>query len=65
MQEGLQQGFQQGQAALILRLLKRRVGEIPPEIQTQISGLSIEQLEQLGEATLDFSNLTDSSHFFL
>jgi Domain of unknown function (DUF4351) len=41
--------------ALILRQLTRRVGELPKRSLTQINALSIEQLEALGEALLDFT----------
>lgn len=44
-----------GKLSLILRLLTRCVGELPPAVQTQIEVLSLEQLESLGEALLDFT----------
>jgi predicted transposase YdaD len=52
-------GIEQGQRSLILRLLARRVGEVPEAAQSQIDALSLIQLESLGEALLDFSNLAD------
>ncbi len=45
--------------SLILRLLNRRVGEFPELLQRQIQVLSLEQLEALGDALLDFSSLAD------
>jgi predicted transposase/invertase (TIGR01784 family) len=45
--------------SLILRLLNRRVGEFPEALQRQIQVLSLEQLEALGDALLDFSSLAD------
>jgi predicted transposase YdaD len=59
IQQGLQQGLQQGESNLILRLLSRRVGVIPAEVQAQIRGLVIDRLEALAEALLDFENLED------
>ncbi|NJO77000.1 MAG: DUF4351 domain-containing protein, partial [Leptolyngbyaceae cyanobacterium RM1_406_9] len=59
LQEGLQQGLQQGELSLVLRQLSRRVGEIPVELKAQIQALSLSQLEELGEALLDFSSLED------
>lgn len=47
------------QGSLILRLLKRRVGEVPEPLRTQIEALPIDQLEALGEALLDFSGMAD------
>ncbi len=59
LQKGEQRGLQQGEVALILRQLKLRFGDINPELQEQIRGLSIPQLEGLAEALLDFSSQTD------
>ncbi len=60
LREGLQEGLQQGLQAevnLIVRQLTRRLGTVPPALQNQIQALSIAQLEDLGEALLDFSGL--------
>jgi predicted transposase/invertase (TIGR01784 family) len=58
-QEGKQEGKQEGEKNLILRLLHRRIGEIDSLLIERITGLSIEQLENLGEALLDFSSVAD------
>jgi predicted transposase YdaD len=58
-QEILQEGEQRGEKSLILRQLTRRIGSITPDLETQIRNLSIEQLESLGEALLEFSEPTD------
>jgi predicted transposase/invertase (TIGR01784 family) len=58
-QEGRQEGLIEGQIALILRQIARRTGEIPPEIQTRIQQLSLEQLDDLGEILLDFTSQED------
>ncbi|WP_299410968.1 Rpn family recombination-promoting nuclease/putative transposase [Acaryochloris sp. IP29b_bin.148] len=57
--EGRQQGRIEGERALILRLLSRQIGSIPPNLQAQIESLSAEKLEILGEALLDFVKLAD------
>jgi hypothetical protein len=59
MQQGVQQGVQQGELTLVLRLLTCRVGGISPDIEAQIRTLSLNQLETLGEALLDFSQSSD------
>ncbi len=46
--------MQKGERALILRQLTRRVGNVPESLQTQIEALSLTQLEDLGEALLEF-----------
>ena len=58
-QEGLQEGLQEGEQNILLRLLKRRFGEIAPDLEQRITSLSIPQLEALVDAQLDFSNLDD------
>jgi hypothetical protein len=50
---------QRAEQSLILRLLTRKVGEISEAARSQIQALSIADLEALGEALLDFSDLTD------
>ena len=45
--------------SLIFRQLTRRVGELPQEIRQRVENLSLEQLENLGEALLDFNSMTD------
>lgn len=45
--------------SLILRLLHRRVGELPEAIRLQVVALSLSHLEALGEALLDFTELKD------
>jgi predicted transposase/invertase (TIGR01784 family) len=58
-EEGRQEGRQEGEKKLIIRLLNRRLGEIDALLIERIAGLSIEQLENLGEALLDFSSVAD------
>ena len=59
LEEGRQEGRQEGERSLILRLLTRRVGELSEELRSRIETLSLEQLENLGEALLDFSSLSN------
>lgn len=61
MQESViyQDILQTGELSLVLRQLNRRVGTVPPELQTQIRALPLAQLESLGEALLDFSAMED------
>jgi heme oxygenase len=52
-------GFERGERSLILRLLVRRMGVLSNPIQAQVEALSLEQVEALGEALLDFTDLAD------
>jgi predicted transposase YdaD len=61
-EEGIQEGEGRGEQrekSLILRQLTRRVGELPEDVRQQVEALPLEQLENLGEALLDFSSMAD------
>ncbi|MCC5643944.1 DUF4351 domain-containing protein [Nostoc sp. CHAB 5824] len=56
---GYERGKQEQGQTLVLRLLQKRVGELPQEVRGRIETLSLEQLEALGEALLDFTAIED------
>jgi hypothetical protein len=58
-QIGIQEGQREGELNFALRLLTRRFGTIAPETEAQVRGLSLQQLTELGDALLDFSQLSD------
>ena len=58
-QEALQEGRQEGEVSLVLRQLARRVGPISADVEARIRALSLPRLEALGEALLDFSEVSD------
>lgn len=60
-----QKGEQQGESRLILRLLKKRFGEINEETSSEIQNLSIEDLESLGEDFLEFDSLEDLENWLM
>jgi predicted transposase/invertase (TIGR01784 family) len=63
--QGREEGRREEAVSLILRLLNRRLGEISSTLSQQIRELSLEQLETLGEALLDFTSLTDLTAWLL
>ncbi|MCZ8064519.1 MAG: DUF4351 domain-containing protein [Microcystis sp. LE17-20D] len=58
-QEIKEEGRQEGAVNLLLRLLNRRIGGIAAELSAKLSSLSLENLENLGEALLDFQSVED------
>jgi predicted transposase/invertase (TIGR01784 family) len=56
--KGLERGLQQ-ERSLVVRLLTKKLGNLTPNIQSRISELSIDRVESLGEALLDFTSISD------
>ena len=57
--QGRQEGRQEGELEMALRLLRRRCGAISAEQEDRIRALSLERLEALAEALLDFKSPAD------
>jgi predicted transposase/invertase (TIGR01784 family) len=55
-QEIIERGKREEALSFTMRLLTRRIGEVAPDLQTQIQNLTTPQLEELGVALLDFNN---------
>jgi predicted transposase YdaD len=55
--EGLMEGRREEAYSLTMRLLNKRFGTLPIDLQSQISALPINQIELLSEAILDFDSL--------
>jgi hypothetical protein len=52
-----------GERSLVQRQLTRRLGELPEAIVVSLDGLSIDDLDQLGEALLDFTSIDNLTHW--
>jgi Domain of unknown function (DUF4351) len=59
LQAAEQQGEVKEQQELVFRQLKRRVGSISVDLEARVKALPLAQLEELGEALLDFSSIAD------
>ena len=57
-QRGLQRALER-EKSVILRQVRRRVGELTPSMEERIRALSISKLEDLAEALLDFASPAD------
>jgi hypothetical protein len=55
----MEEGIVKGEKALTIRLLTKKVGNLSPELLARVSGLSVEQVEALAEALLDFKHVGD------
>ena len=64
LKEGLEQGLRQEGVNLVLRLIRRRFGAVSSTTQMQIEGLSTPDLENLAEALLDFTEISDLEQWF-
>ncbi|MBO1068405.1 MAG: Rpn family recombination-promoting nuclease/putative transposase [Dolichospermum sp. DEX189] len=58
-QEAKQEGRQDGEMILLIRQLSKRFGKLKDIYIENINSLNIEQLEKLGEALLDFTDIND------
>jgi predicted transposase YdaD len=58
-EEGREEGKQEEALSFVMRLLIRRLGTVEPELEAQIRKLATQELEELGEALLDFSEPAD------
>ena len=58
-QEIIERGKREEALLFIMRQLTRRIGTITPELRAQIQNLTVAQLEELGEALLDFNNVSN------
>ncbi|NJK54032.1 MAG: Rpn family recombination-promoting nuclease/putative transposase [Leptolyngbyaceae cyanobacterium SU_3_3] len=59
IREAKEEGREEEAANLVIRLLTKRFGELSEDLRSTISGLSLSMLEELGEALLDFTSLSD------
>jgi predicted transposase YdaD len=57
--KGKAEGIQEGEASLVVRQLRHRIGEVDSALEARVRSLSVAQLEALGEALLDFSSRND------
>jgi hypothetical protein len=59
LEEGRVEGRVEGEQKLVIQLLNHRIGEIEPALIEQVRQLSVEQMEQLALALMDFSTMAD------
>lgn len=57
-EEGREEG-REATANIIIRLLTKRLGELPQEVRSLVAGLPLPTLAELGEALLDFTSVAE------
>lgn len=57
--QGMAQGITEGKETLVVRQIRRRLGAVPAQAAARLPLLSAEQLDELGEALLDFETAAD------
>jgi len=57
--EGKAEGRVEGEVRVVLRQLERRCGVLPPPLLERVRALSLERLEALAEALLEFNGAAD------
>jgi len=64
-QEGRMSGLHDGKEQLIIRQINRRIGDVDTMLSSRIAKLTPPQLDDLGEALLDFTNIADLEHWLI
>jgi predicted transposase/invertase (TIGR01784 family) len=64
LREGRAEGRSIEGKALVLKQLIRKLGNLSPEVTAKVNALSLEGLEALGEALLDFTSAEDLESWF-
>jgi hypothetical protein len=59
IERGMERGLHEGMERIVMRLIRKRLGLISEEIEARIAKLSSEQLSDLSETLLDFTNRAD------
>jgi predicted transposase YdaD len=61
--EGESIGEARGETRMLMRLINCRFGAVDAQITARLQQLNVSQLEELGEALLDFTSLADLEQF--
>ena len=59
VRQGVEQGRLDGERALVLRLVQRRFGEVPPSVHKRLQSAAQHQLETWADRVLDADSLDD------
>ena len=68
MERGMERGIERGierEISFVIRLLNCRFGQITPDVEQQVRSLTVDRIEDLGEALLDFQTEADLTNWIL
>ena len=57
--EGRREGRQEGYRSILLKLIKKRLGTVPADIEQNVADMKIEQLDLLAEKILEIATEED------
>jgi len=61
--EAKMEGKVEGQASILLRLLKKKFGYLPVEMENRVMSMPTEKLQELAEAIFDLETIDDVNSF--
>ena len=64
MERGIERGIER-EISFVIRLLNCRFGQITPDVEQQVRSLTVDRIEDLGEALLDFQTEADLTNWIL
>ena len=63
-QRGRLKGLEEGRSALIAKLIRKRFGDLSPEIEHRLHQSNLDLLDKFGEAIFDFKDLNDAEKWW-
>ncbi len=61
---GIEKGIEKGKADIIARQIKRKFGDLSPELRKRLTAAKVETLDPFGEAIFDFQSLKDAEQWW-
>lgn len=58
-EKGRAEGITAGQVSLLLKMIKKRFGELPDEVEAKIRTLNSEEIEKIGEALFELASIDE------
>ncbi|MGI9952154.1 DUF4351 domain-containing protein [Moorellaceae bacterium AZ2] len=55
----MEEGRREKAQDLVIRLLKKRLGFVSPEVEERVKGLSLEELDELAEKIFEVTSASD------